>query len=96
MLVARALKNQLIRRLPIGVDLRISEVGFLPRRGRRTQPGVLTPGKIQSNARPHKALHRSAHLEKHPRQRVVGAERALDVRVGYRLYYEPRSFVIAR
>jgi len=42
----------------------------LPRRGRRTQPGVLTPGNIQLNARP---------------------ERALDVRVGYRVYCEPKN-----
>src|SRR5260370_25151068 len=70
-----------IRQLPISINLRIVGVGSLPRtvrrsqddeggRGRRTQPGVLTPGKIQSNARP---------------------ERALDVRVGYRVYCEPRN-----
>ena len=55
---------------PISINLRIFGVGSLPRRRRRTQPGVLTPGKIQSNARP---------------------ERALDVRVGYRVYCEPRN-----
>jgi len=49
----------------------------LSRRDRRTQPRVLTLGsRHPQTVRPHKALHRSAHLEKHPRQRVVGAERA--------------------
>ncbi len=59
------------------INLSFFGVGSLPRpvrrsqddeggRSRRTQPGVLTPGKIQSNARPHKVLLWSAHGEKHP------------------------------
>ncbi len=71
MLVARALKNsQLIRRLPISINLRLFGVGSLPQRGRRTQPGVLTPGKVSPRDRP---------------------ERALDARVGYRVYCAPRN-----
>src|SRR5258708_2265120 len=56
-----------IRQLPISINLRFFGVGSLLRpvrrsqddeggRGRRTQPGVLNPGKIQSSPRPHKAL----------------------------------------
>jgi hypothetical protein len=45
-------------------------VGSLPRRGQEDSARGFNPGKIQSSARP---------------------ERALDVRVGYRVYCEPRN-----
>ncbi len=66
----KRMSSAAIRPSPISINLRLFGVGSLPRRGRRTQPGVLTPGKVSSRDRP---------------------ERALDVRVGCRVYCEPRN-----
>src|ERR1700730_16692803 len=49
---------------------------LLPRRGYRIQPRVSTLGNFNLAVRPHKALPRSALLEKHPVRRVGGAEGA--------------------
>ena len=49
---------------------------LLPRRGYRIQPWGSTLGNFNLAVRPHKALPRSALLEKHPVRRVGGAEGA--------------------
>ena len=47
-------------------------MGSLPRRGRRTQPGVLTPGKVSPRDRPERArgsagsVPRRSLIERHP------------------------------
>jgi hypothetical protein len=59
----------------------------LPRRGYRSQPRVSTRvstlGTLPIEVRPHKALPRSALLEKHPVRRVGGAEGATGCQVNF-------------
>src|ERR1700676_992602 len=55
----------------------------MPQRGDRTQPRVSTLGTCKIVIRPHKALPRSALLEKHPLRRVGGAEGATGCQMNF-------------
>jgi hypothetical protein len=48
------------------------EHSVLPRRGKRTQPGVLTPGTRDTTTRPHKALRTRPRRRPRPRIRPRG------------------------